>query len=165
MPTGLLTDPTSKVVRQLLIDGSLGQSGGSVSGTSGSSDDWPIFAPNTPDLPDNVVVIKDTSGIQQGRLNNDGSEVYRPGVQILVRSNDYDTGWEKIQRIAIYLDETVLRSSAAVGSASYFVDTWSRASGPFSLGKESEGRRLETSAGTSKRYLFTLNGTLALDEI
>lgn len=165
MPTGLLTNPTSKVVRQLLIDGSLGQSGGSVSGTSGSSSDWPIFAPNTPDLPDNVVVIKDTSGIQQGRLNIDGSEVYRPGIQILVRSNDYDTGWEKIQRIATYLDESVLRSSATVGSTSYFVDAWSRASGPISLGKESEGRRLETSAGTSKRYLFTLNGTLSLDEI
>lgn len=165
MPTGLLTNPTSKVVRQLLIDGSLGQSGGETSGTSGSSSDWPIFAPNTPDSPDNMVVIKDTLGIQQGRLHNDGSEVYQPGIQILVRSNDYDIGWEKIQRIAIYLDESVLRSSAAVGSADYFVDAWSRASGPIPLGKESEGRRLETSAGTSKRYLFTLNGTLSLDEI
>ena len=165
MPTGLLVNPASKVVRQLLVDGSLGQSGGAVSGTSGSSSDWPIFSPNTPDLPDNIVVIKDTLGIQQGRLGVDGSEVYRPGIQILVRCNDYDTGWEKVQRIAIYLDESVLRSTAVVGSASYFVDAWSRASGPIPLGKESEGRRLETSAGTSKRYLLTLNGTLSLDEI
>ena len=165
MPSGLLTIPTSKVVRQILIDGSLGQSGGSVSGTTGSSSDWPIFASNTPDLPDNVVVVKDTSGIQQGRITVDGSEVYRPGIQILVRCNDYDIGWEKIQRIAIYLDESVLRTTVTVGSTSHFVDAWSRASGPISIGKESEGRRLETSAGTSKRYLFTLNGTLSLDEI
>ena len=113
----------------------------------------------------NVVVVKDTFGIQQGRLHNDGSEVYRPGIQILVRSNDYDIGWEKSQKIAVYLDESVLRSTAVLGSTSYFVDAWSRASGPIALGKESEGRRLETSAGTSKRYLFTLNGTLSLDEI
>ena len=168
MSTELLTTPPGEVIRQILVDGSFGTIGGTIGGTSGSSSDWPIYTPITVDEPDNVIIIKDTAGILQQRRMPGGGQTYRPGIQVMVRARKYDDGWEKIDRIKTYLDESVGETTVVVGAGTadtHKVHAWTRTSGPIPLGQESEGRRLETSAGASKRYRFTLNGTISITEL
>lgn len=165
---GLLTDPPSAVLQQLLIDGSLGvmPTNPIAGGTNGASSDWPIFRSNIPDLPDNCIVTYDTGNIQQGRYMTDGAYADRPGLMVKVRSHTYDTGWEKSKRIAAYLDESVRQTQATVGSNDYLVVAFSRTSGPLSLGKEvartSGVTGIARGEGVSKRYLFSINGTVAI---
>jgi len=58
-----------------------------------------LFIGRIPDAPDDCVVIVDTSGFAQD-LTFDKAEKYeRPSVQIMVRNNDYLTGFDLLNDI------------------------------------------------------------------
>lgn len=57
-----------------------------------------LFAGEYPDKPDQIVMVSDAPG------NTPDIHGYRkPAVQVLVRSNKYDTGWDLANDIAVYL--------------------------------------------------------------
>ena len=117
---------------------------------------WPVYYSEEPDSPDNAITIYGTDGIFDGRTMFDGEMQERHGIQIRVRSNDHDTGFTKMRQLAVALDETIYRNGVTIGGTNYRVHSFSRTSGPISLGKDSP---------ETKRDLFTLNGTLIVREL
>lgn len=143
---GLLTHPPADITRYLLI--SLGE--GVLPSAGGS---WPVYAAQTPNSPDNMVVVLGTSNTHQGRTHYDGEVQERHGVQILVRCITYPVGSTKANAIGIALDQDVYDTAIVIGSSTYNVHAFSRTSGPIDLGKETPD---------SKRDLFSINATVSL---
>ena len=95
----------SQVIRQLLIDLSLGANGGTT---------WPVYATQAPDLPDDLIAVYDTVGRSRGRTSV-GGEVYEGhGIQIDVRADDLQTGIVKANTIKVGLTEDVHLTTVTV---------------------------------------------------
>lgn len=152
--TGSLTFSPADVVAQLLIDLGLGTD-------PTESGDWPVFVSEEPDTPDDVITIYDTVGTREGRSQIDGEVQEHEGIQIRIRSTDYDTGHRKTDAIKVAVDITTYRNTVGIssvlgtGTMQYFVQAISRISMTGGL-KESP---------TSKRNVFTINAVVALREV
>ena len=159
LPTMQQQDPTSDIVRTIMTSYSMGETytSGHSGGSAADSDDWPIAVHNMPDAPDNMIAVFDTAPVRQGRLMW-GKVLFNPGFQIRVRSNDYQWGWQQANNLMRALSESVLPppdgNPISLNSRAYHVQTVRIVSGPLAMGKEEK---------VSKRYLFSINGTLTVD--
>ena len=133
------------IVRFLLIE--LGVGSEPVSDTA-----WPIFVSNTPDLPDNLITLIDTSGVIDGRIMRTGEVHEHYGLSVQVRGTGHTVAWQKMNQVKTALDESVLNSSVTIDNSNYMVHSVSRRSGPLALGREAE----------TDRFLFTFNVIVAL---
>lgn len=149
MPTSYLPEAFISIIYDLLITRSLGEA----YNTSGT---WPVFKANTPDTPDEVITVLETTGTQDGRDMNSGAYFERKGLQILVRSNTYVVGEIKSRAIVKDLTETITLPLIyqATSQEYYRINNLTKSSGPIPLGKEVEA---------SKRYLFTSNFLVSLE--
>jgi hypothetical protein len=139
--SGPLKHPPATVVRQMLVDMALGIDG---------DGRWQTFAAREPDSPDEVITVYDTAGRDLGRdmVTQERIEVY--GVQVRVRSVDYESGWSKCKSVADAMDG-VYRRPVTVDGVGYIVGHISRSSQVLSIGVD---------APASGRRLFTVNGTV-----
>ena len=121
-------------------------------------DDWPLYISHMPDgvnVKTNCGCIYDTTGIKDGRLMV-GDVIPHHGIQIRIRSNNHETGWDKIEEIVSYLD-AVTNVLVTVDDEQYLLNNVSRASPIASLGQE---------AGSAKRrFLFTVNYLVTMKRI
>ena len=144
-----LTHSPADILRWLLV--SLG-----AGSAPSSSSDWPIFATQEPDRPDNCITVFDTAGVLDGRQMPTGVQMEHEGWQIRIRARTHNVGWQKAKEIADLLDQSVVRYVVVIGGHQYLVQCVSRTSGVLSLGEESP---------QTKRRVFTLNGIMAVREI
>lgn len=144
--SGSLTHSPAEVVRQLLVDLSLG----TLPSAGGS---WPICATQELDSPDNAMTVYDTSGRLDGRTMTDGEQQEHYGFQVRVRSATHEAGHAKANAIAVALDQSVLLEVVTVETSVYLVQAVSRTTNVLPIGKET---------GLSKRSLFTINAVVSL---
>ena len=128
----------------------------SIATAFGSGSDWACFISHYPDGTDydNVIVLFDTPGVRQGRLMN-GTEIIRPGVQVMVRAQDYETGYQKMEAIKTCL-AAVSSTSQAVSGSTYTIQNASLQSNTGALTEEESSRR---------RQIFTANYLLTISEV
>jgi hypothetical protein len=145
---GAMNHSASDVLRYRLVE--LGH--GTLPSASSA---WPIYVSQRPDKPDQLIVITDTGGFHDGRVQADGEVQGRDGCQILIRANTYTIGFPKANDIAIALDESVYDDSVTIGTDTYTLHSVSRTGSmnPVHLGKEIEA---------SKRDLFSINCTISV---
>ena len=108
--TTTLEHSPADIVRQLLIDLSLGANGG-VS--------WPVYASNEPasnnsDVPDALIVVTDTASRKDGRCQVSGRLFQHYGIQILVRHPTHQLGFLKASTIERTLSEDVNKQSVSL---------------------------------------------------
>jgi hypothetical protein len=153
--TGRIRDPISKILGEVLKDNSIGvtPTTGISGGTGGNLGDWPIYIANAPNAPDNILTVFDTEGVKQGRIMLGGMTVKHPGFQVQIRCNDYLIGWDKANAVMVSLSEKVENKTVVIIGNTYIIYAISITSGPISLGKN---------VTESKRYIFTVNGTVSL---
>ena len=145
--TGTLTHRPNAIMRQLLIDQSLG--------SNGDTTDWPVYAGREPDTPDNVITVYNTSPVYQGRFMTNGEVQERPGIMIRVRGTTEAVMHTKIDAIRNALDKSINIQQVNVSTSIYIVHSVSRTSGPIFLGKD---------LPNSERNAATLNVTVALTQ-
>ena len=119
--------------------------------------DWPIYISKMPDGPQvktSCGAVYDTSGLKDGRIM-DGGVTQHHGVQLKIRSSNHNTGWAKIETIALALD-AVLNATITISIVLYKIYNITRTSPIISLGSE---------PGTQERQLFTINFLLTLERI
>ena len=143
--SGSLTHSPSSIIRQLLVDKSLGV-------LPSADGDWPIFITQEPDTPDSVITLRETTSRLSGRSMPSGQVIEHYGIQIRVRDANHQDGFDKAEAIMIALDEDVLRETVTVDGTDYAIQSVSRSTGIVPLGKEP----------TSNRDIFTINVTTAL---
>jgi len=121
-----------------------------------TDDVYGIATTNTPQTPDSLIIVSDTTPIKQGRdMLSDFTDRIN-GCQILVRDNCYDQGWAKIREVSEVLDQVKnlpfeYLHHEDTTTADYRIHGVHTSSGPIPLGQEYE------SNGQSKRYLFSHN--------
>ena len=141
--SGQLSHTPSQVIRQFLIDQSLGTDGGS---------NWPVYAVQQMDSPDNCIIVLDQQGVGRGRLQVSGEIQEMYGVQIVIRSSDGQTGWAKADAIKLALTQSCHLTSVTVtdpegyGTATqdYLVYNVSHRSGPFAIPEPETDRMLHS---------------------
>lgn len=82
-----------------------------------------------------------------------GENPEHPGIQLRIRSDDYETGWKKIQDAKTYLDD-ILREEITISNAIYFIQSVS-CSPVNTIGIEPD---------TKRNWMFTLNATCCIRE-
>lgn len=66
--------------------------------------EWPVFRGREGDRPDDLIRVSDTQGTMDGTDQVSSEECIHHGIQVMVRSADYDEGYRKANRIAVALD-------------------------------------------------------------
>lgn len=126
--------------------------------TPTDGENWPLYSPHMPDgdnVETNCGAVHDTLGVKDSRSISSGVVSEHPGVQIRIRTNDYDAGFAKIEDIALALD-AVANETIVIGSESYMIHNVSRTSPITCLGVE---------PGTKRRTFFTVNCLLTLKKL
>lgn len=144
-----IPDPPANIVRQILIDGTVG-----IFPTGSSSDSWPIFVsimPDQPTVPDNAIAIFDTTGVVKDRSTRNGQYAEQYGIQILIRASDYPTAYSKFKVVLDTIDE-IKYQNKTFNSTTYKLFNLRRTSA-FALGQEDDVRR---------RQEFSINALFSL---
>lgn len=145
---GSLTHSPADILRHLLI----GKGIGLTPTPTPSNSDWPIYAHNEPDGPDNSITVFDVAGKKNGRIMIDGEVQEFHGFQVRVRSSVSDVGYTKARNLTITLDENIYNDSVTISSSNYCVQSVTRTSDVIPLGKEA--------TTPSKRSIFVINGLI-----
>lgn len=148
----LLTDLPSIILKALLIREELASDG-----NDEELGEWPLYVSHEPDNNkehSDTVTLYDTGGNPDGRYMTTGEHVEHETLQVIVRSDDYLTGYTQIKAIA-KLFETISREPVLVGTITYTIANISRDSPPLAMGTEK---------GTKRRDHFSLNVTLTINE-
>lgn len=145
-----MNHPPARIVCQLLVD--LGLSAGFGSGSGA----WRCFTGDEPDTPDEVLTVYDTDGPTFGRIQKTGEVTGHDGFQIRIRSNLYQTGWDKGVGVIEALSQTVYQRTVSVGSEAYVVQAVNGLASLLALGRDKP---------SSRRCLFTVNGTVVFRQL
>lgn len=124
----------------------------------GDSGDWPVYVGSLPDgndIDNEIVGCMDTTPVKDGRIMSSGENIFHYGVQLVLRSTVYNTGWEKIEGLKSEL-ELVNRNTVIISSISYRLDNITLSTGIVNIGQEE---------GSKRRELFSLNFIVTLEEI
>lgn len=115
---------------------------------------WPIYFDFMPDKPDNAIMIFDSDGILEGRLNPTGETQEQFGIQFRTRCKPpVQLARNKIDEIRDWC-ENVLRETATLDAHSYLVEAIDLSSSIMRLGKDS----------TTQHRGFTLNATATITQ-
>ena len=144
--SGQLDHSPARIIRELLIDLSSG------SATSGLSSDWAVTVGDLPDTPDNVMMIRDSQGILDGRAMVGGLRLIMHGFQVTIRAQDQQSGYLQANDIAVAVD-AVWNSTVIIGSSTYLVTAISRTGDVIYVG---------TDKPQSNLHLFTINARVSL---
>ena len=121
-------------------------------------DDWPLYISHLPggdDIKTDAGALYDTTGLKDGRLML-GPVITHFGIELTIRSRDYQDGYVKIEDISTLLDG-VAYALITIGTDSFELLNASRMGDIGKLGLEQKT--------TKRRYLFTSNFTLSLRKI
>lgn len=135
----------SDILRYFLVNG---QFGSLPSGT----DSWPICVNEASDLPDEMILISDTTGSMDGRSLRTGRTYEHFGLQVLVRSTDRLLAWRRIQILAKVMD-SIFRQRVLLETDEYLLQSITRTTPIIPLGTAREEKER-----ARKRYIFTTNG-------
>ena len=119
---------------------------------------WPAYLGSLPDgdeVPDNAGCFYDTYGWKDGRVS-DGDTIEHYGVQVKIRSKEYEDGWAKIEQIAAAYDGINHYYPITVDGDSFILYNVSRYGSTMTLGVE---------PGTKRRWAFTANFLVSVKQV
>lgn len=121
----------------------------------GDSGAWPLFTTSTPDKPDKVGTIYDTTGNLDGILQKTGVQIEHYGIQVRIRDRSYEVGWNKAREV---YDKALVtkQETVTVGATSYLIQAFIPTTSVVPLGVEE---------GTNRRELFTVNFIATISEV
>ena len=120
-----------------------------------ANDDWPLYIASLPDDPSNASAVYDTSGTLDGRHMTSGQVIQHFGIQLRLRSLDYEDGWKKLEAVCLQLD-AVDSAELTVNDTDYIIDNVSRRTPIVPLGPEE---------GVRRREIFTVNYIMTIQEL
>lgn len=143
--TGMLYHTPAEIIAQLIED--LGHATQQGTGTGSAWGEWTVFPMHLPDVPEQAILVKDTTGILFGRMQPTGVKGEHYGVQLLARSSqDPGTPYKKLRQIVYSFNTAVKRNSVTLYDSDNAVDRVYRVNGITQrtpvLGVGNEGRRM-----------------------
>ncbi len=152
--SNILANSPAEVIRAVLIGLGLGSDPSSWSAGAGSP--WPVLVEGEPNVPDNLIVVTDTTGQDDGRAMFDGELFTHYGFQVKVRSADHPTGWLRADLIRQQMAQDVYGLAVVIDSSTYLVWAITHIGNVLPLGKD---------VGSSKRSLFSINAMAPIRQL
>lgn len=112
---------------------------------------WQCFVDGMPSMPDEVAVLIDEDGHDDGRSMLDGELFYHYGVQMILRGREHRSGYRKAEAVRQAL-ASIYRQTVVVESEAYRVHCVAHIGQVLCLGKDTPN---------SKRSMFSLNMSVA----
>lgn len=122
-----------------------------------SSGNWPLFVgllPDDQDIDHDIAACMDTESVKDGRISEDGENIFHYGFQIIIRAEAYNTGYAKAQEVATALEE-INRDEVTISTKTYRLDNVTQTTGVVVVGQEE---------GSKRRELFSINFLVTLKE-
>lgn len=173
--SGVLQHSPADIIRYMMIDLLLG-----IYPTSTNAP-WGISVDNTPENPDNAIVVYDTMPKYNGRSHHSGLAYEHYGMSIKIRAGVLIQGFQKCNQIVVALDSQVKRRIVTIPqitylgftipSTQYMVHAMNRTyklrgtAAYLYLGKERSQTNVNEIATTSQRPLFGLNYSTAITQL
>ena len=120
----LLYSPAYILSRQLITDSQVDE--------AYISYDWPVYVSHLPDIDGNSACLYDTAPIVEKDLVLGLSDT-KYGINISIRSLDYEEGRTKAQELVDFL-ETLSNTTVEIGDCEYYIDTITNLSSYWYLG-------------------------------
>jgi len=120
-------------------------------------DDWPLYIASLPDGPQietDCGAVYDSGGVTDGKYMS-GGIMQHQGVQVRIRSQSQETAYEKIEEIAIALDESKF-ASIEIGDLEFLIQNISRTTSIAFMGVDQ---------GTKRRSNFSVNFLVTIKEL
>lgn len=149
---GRLTHSPADVVAQVLMDLGLANGMGPDGKPEGA---WPVTVDTELNLPDDAVTVTNTEGVLNGRIQITGERPEHFGFQIKVRSSRPTTGWNKVNALAVALDQEMSYVTVMVDSSTYMVGAVTRMGGVLAVGRE---------LASTKRFIYTINAIVVINQ-
>ena len=138
--TGNLRHSPAYILREHLVDESVL---GDITGVTF----WPSYVAHLPEVEGNIVALNDTTPIVHDRVY-EGMYFTHYGVQVILKSDDYETGLEKMEEIVSTCESLHDVEVIIDSSITYIVRICAFTTGIVYLGYE---------RGTGRRCVFSLN--------
>lgn len=106
------------IIRRLLIQLGVGTAPETYTGDAGPQ--WPVYAADEPDAPDNAITVYDTAPVSKGRIMIGGEQIQDLGFTATVRG-DHVYGFRKAKEAEIALNESVYDALVNIDGAQYIV--------------------------------------------
>jgi hypothetical protein len=121
-----------------------------------SANKWAIYEPSLPDQGDNILMLRNTAGLLDGRYMRGGLVVYHPGISIIIRAGQdrYEDGWNFGASLANALS-ALYNAVVPLNGKNYQIQSVTITTPPISLGEEK---------GT-RRQLYSMNVRITISEI
>ena len=118
---------------------------------------WPGYISHLPGgkSVQQAVALSDTQGVNNGRIMKTGEVIEHPGLQIRVRSRDFETSFKKATEAADKLSTTIRETVTMNDGSKYLINNVSRFSSILPMGVEPETRL----------FLCSVNFTATITEI
>lgn len=119
---------------------------------------WPLYRsalPDGPNVEDNIAAVYDSPGYLQAK-DMGGSLTQRYGIQFMLRSTDYDTGYRKLATL-LSAFESVHAVNVSIDTRTFSIENVSQSSSITTLGREKDS--------TKQRYLFSVNLLVTIKEV
>jgi hypothetical protein len=126
-----------------------------VIGDVSPTDPWPSYVAHLPEVEGNLVTVLDTVPVVHYRVY-EGMYATHYGVQIILKSEEYETGLSKMEEIFALCESLEDVTVNIDGSYTYIIRTCAFASGIVYLGYEWR---------TGRRCVFSLNLLTTIDRI
>ncbi len=121
------------VIRKALVDGGFGIAPITNNPTTQQTTPWQVYVAKEPHKPDNVITVYDEDGEDNGREMATSERQVLDGVQIRLRSTRSETGWVRVNQIAVGLDAMNMHF-VVIGASTYRIWTFIRRGQPLFLG-------------------------------
>jgi hypothetical protein len=119
-----LNHTSADIVSRILIELNLGAE------PATPPPEWPVYVDDEPNpapgyVPDEIIIVTDTTGTNDGRSMPDGERQEHHGISVRIRARRPDTGGELAERICAALNEQVLRRVVTIDAHVYLVQCFS----------------------------------------
>jgi hypothetical protein len=104
---------------------------------------FPIYAPDEPPTPDNVITVLGTQGVSKGRLMTNGEVQLKHGIQVRVRAATDRLGSNKANEVFYTLTQVISKDSVTLDGTTYTIHCLSNVLEPFHLGKQKPTDKLD----------------------
>lgn len=117
---------------------------------------WPVHVSVEPDVPDNVITVYNTQGVQHSSNQYDGEVNEHYGIQVKVRARTDTEGWTKAVTVAQTMDKSIYDELLTIGSSNYKLQSFGRTSAVLPIGQD---------PGVRDTVSFTINGMVSIRKL
>lgn len=119
---------------------------------------WNMWVNGLDDDVDQAGMISDIHGIPEGKDQRSGESLFKPGIQIMVRSTNQQDAWQRIFATSVLLD-SINRQTFVYDAATYMIHGFKMQTSIAPLRSARQDNEI-----AQRRFVWVFNGTVTIED-